>query len=84
MACHKGCERGNDEGRLGDSDPLRDSCIRGGQEGRREAWCPGQDHSVSSARGLTEGMDSEYAPEVKPKGLADVKREGKGEIKIDS
>ena len=39
---------------------------------------------MSSTRGLSEGMDSEYAPEVKPKGLADVKREGKGEIKIDS
>ena len=34
--------------------------------------------------GLKEGMDSEYALEVKPKGLADVKREGKGERKIDS
>lgn len=77
--CHKGCERENDEGRLGGSDQLRDSYIRGGQEGRTEAWCsrPGQDHNVSSARRVPEEMDSEYAPEVKPKGLADVKREGK-------
>ena len=54
----------------------------GGEEGG--VVTGGQNHSVSSTRGLSEGMDSEYAPEVKPKGLADVKREGKGEIKIDS
>lgn len=32
---------------------------------------------MSAARRLPEETDSEYAPEVKPKGLADVKREGK-------
>ena len=45
---------------------------------------PGTGPQRELSQGVPEGMDSEYAPEVKPRGLADVKKEGKGEIKIDS
>lgn len=62
---------------MGEGGPIRRLVPWSGQD-RRTAWAQGAGGDGA------EWMDSECILEVKPKGLVDVKNEGKGEIKIDS